>query len=214
MKNISLLIVVLIGLTFYSTTCREEIPTNCEIGLCPSMYVYINVSNSNDTMYVGDTLELSAQVPERVYEFNRNGDTVWHNVVNFHEQAMDYALYFLGSNAEAVKADFPKVTIIKSEGGSYIDRTTFTTEYPYRFRYKIVFNTPGIYFFQTAYDNGYNLNGESYMRGAVLEWNVSIKNLELLRGRESSCQNCTVEDFIANDEADIYNYFPFVVIER
>ncbi|MCO6462267.1 MAG: hypothetical protein J5I59_12760 [Saprospiraceae bacterium] len=214
MKNTSILTGVLFALIFYGTTCREEIPTNCEIGLCPPMYIYINVSNSNDTMYVGDTLELSAQVPDRVYEFSTNGDTVWHEVVQFQEQAMDYALYFLDSINGAVKAASPKVTIIKEEGGSYEDRSTFSSTYPYRFKYKIVFHSIGTYFFQTAYDNGYNLNGESYMRGAVLEWNVPSKNFELLKDLEGTCQNCTIEDLKSRDDADFYNFFPFLVKER
>lgn len=210
MKNITIFLLILVGFSFYGTTCREEVLTNCEIGLCPPMYIYINLSNTSDTMYVGDTLELRAQVPNRVFEFNRNGDTIWHNVVNFNEQAMDYTLYFLDVNTGAIKATPPKVTIIKEVGGSYEDRTTFSTSKPYEFSYKIIFNSPGVYFFQTAFDNGYNLNGETYMRGAILEWDVPYKNFELLRAWGEERYNAA----IGSDYVDAYNYFPFEVIER
>ena len=67
---------------------------------------------------------------------------------------------------------------------------------------------PGIYFFQSAYDEIPKING--IYGSMIIEWDVPYKNFELLRAWGEERYNAA----IGSDYVDAYNYFPFEVIER
>lgn len=188
-----------------SAGCNCSKGDPCEYdGKCGLVYIKGVFSNTSDTMHVGDSLILEVTIPDYYWVIS-GGDTSLAPISAFKEQAIDFGLQIIDTS-NSNKIDYIKGIVLAGREG--ID--VFTTVYPYRCKMLYILKKKGIYFFQTASDNGCNINGSVYWTRVILEWDVPYKNFELLRplGDER------VESAIQSDAGDHYNYFPFVVVEK
>ncbi|KXK20024.1 MAG: hypothetical protein IT216_12655 [Saprospiraceae bacterium] len=173
------------------------------------VYVMGQFSNTNDTMYVGDTLTLTITIPDSSFKINELPpyDTTWVKIESFENKTGGYGLFKIDSlqpNGIDWNSDYVDNYIIEGELGNVI----FSKSYPYTHKVKLVLKLPGSYFFQSSYDLIPKING--IYGSMIIEWDVPHKNFEILwtwgEERYKSAK--------AGDEVDAKNYFPFVVLER
>jgi len=206
MKRLIYYLSIFLGIcSIHSAGCNCKEPYDCvNEGDCGTVYILANLSQTSDTMYVGDTLTLEAQVPEHYWQI-KGQDTIKFPINSLKNEIVSYGLYFIDT-AENGKVRLPteKETFVL---GGEVNRP-FTNEAPYRYKSFFILKEIGVYFLQTSSDNSLIINGHNHP--AILEWNVPDKNFELLRPLGDD----RVQSAIVSDAGDHYNYFPFEVIEK
>ena len=170
------------------------------------IYVKGIFSNTNDTMYVGDTLTLTITIPDSSFKINEFPpfDTTWIKVENFSDKSGEFSLYRIDTNEIGNVNNFNPKWIKQLKGVNY----QYTNYYPFVIQIEYYLNEKGSYFFQSAYDIIPKING--IYGSMILEWDVPNKNFEILRAWGEQ----RYKSAIAGDEVDANNYFPFVVLER
>ena len=170
------------------------------------IYVKGIFSNTNDTMYVGDTLTLTITIPDSSFKINEFPpfDTTWIKVENFSDKSGEFSLYRIDTNEIGNVNNFNPKWIKQLKGVNY----QYTNYYPFVIQIEYYLNEKGSYFFQSAYDIIPKING--IYGSMILEWDVPNKNFEILRAWGEQ----RYKSAIAGDAVDANNYFPFVVKER
>ena len=163
-------------------------------------------------MYVGDTLTLTITIPDSSFKVSEYPpfDTTWYKIESFENSSFGYSFLRIDTTQlGGIDRTNPYGEAIYTIGN--IDMP-YVNVYPFKHQTKEVLKMPGIYFFQSAYDEIPKING--IYGSMIIEWDVSYKNFELLKGKEKFCQNCSIDALKYADEIDANNYFPFEVIER
>ena len=173
------------------------------------VYVKGHFSNTNDTMYVGDTLTLIITIPEYSFRVNELPpyDTTWERIVSFENNSGGYGLMRIDTNQEGGLDLLNHYSESIVEKGA-LNKNIFSKSYPFIHKVKHILKMKGSYFFQSDYDLIPKING--IYGSMILEWDVPYKNFEILR----AWGNNRYESAKAADEVDANNYFPFVVKER
>ncbi len=204
MKSYQLLILLCIWILTTSTDCgREEYDQKRSV-----IYVKGQFSNTNDTMFVGDTLTLTITIPDSSFKLNELSlhDTTWIKIETFETSAFGYSFFRIDSTqdggVDGINAYAETIFTIGNINMPY------QTKYPFRHQIKKVLKMKGSYFFQSAYDEIPKING--IYGSMIIEWVVPNKNFEILR----AWGNNRYESAKAADQVDANNYFPFVVKER
>jgi len=188
-----------------ATDCsREEYENKRSV-----VYVKGQFSNTNDTMYVGDTLTLTITIPDSSFKISELPpyDTTWVKIESFENRTGGYSLLRIDTlqpNGIDWNSDYVDNYVI--EGG--LSQVIFSKAYPFKHVVRRILKLPGSYFFQSSYDLIPKING--IYGSMIIEWDVPYKNFEILRawGEER------YKSAKAGDAVDANNYFPFVVKER
>ena len=205
MRAYQILIFLCLWISTTSTDCgKEKYEQKRTI-----IYVKGKFSNTSDTMYVGDTLTLTITIPDSSFKVNEYPpfDTTWYKIESFENNTGVYSMFRIDTNQQGgidVINDYTDNFIIK--GG--LGREIFAKTYPFEHEVKRVLKLPGVYFFQSAYDEIPKING--IYGSMIIEWDVPYKNFELMRAWGEERYNAA----IGSDYVDAYNYFLFEVIER